>query len=126
MEELNVYQTTFNFKELNIFISKFYNNECNRIFFEREEDNLFFSYSTINKEIIVYEDSNYKKVSSVIKMKDFYNVCDVLNCLCFDEKEDPEVEVVNEDKTENSEEIEAIENEENYALVDRRDLDGKN
>lgn len=126
MEELNVYKTTFNFKELNIFISKFYNNECNEIFFEREADNLFFSYSTKNKEIIVYEDSNYKKVSSVIKMEDFYNLCDVLNCLCFDEKEDPEVEVVNEDKTENSEEIQAIENEENCALMDRRDLDGKN
>lgn len=126
MEELNVYNTTINFKNLNIFISSFYNDECNQIFFERKEDNLYFSYATKKQEIIVYEDSSYKKVSSIIKMKDFYNICDVLNCLCFDEKEDPEVEVVNENKIEDPEEIRTIENDEKCALVDRRNLDGKN
>lgn len=123
--QVNLYKTTKNFEDIGIEIASHGDNECDRIYFSREEEenNIYFSYSMKKKEIVIYEDSNFKKSTTIIQTKDFDKLCDILNCLSFEEPKDPEVDLVYETKEEiNTEETKQIENKESYALVNVKEI----
>lgn len=93
--ELNLYKTKINLEDCDVYFANHTDNEEDKLYFSRTGENkVFFSYSTKKKEIIIYKDEKFKESTSVIKMKDYDSVCDILNSLCFDEAEDPSVEVV--------------------------------
>lgn len=121
--ELNLYKTTTNLKDYDVYLANHTDNESDRIYFSGTGENkMFFSYSMKKKEIVIYEDEKFKKATNIIQAKDYDAVCDILNCLCFDEVEDPSVDVVYTE--EQQEHVNQLENEENLpALTNDKEND---
>lgn len=121
--ELNLYKTTINLKDYDVYLANHTDNESDRIYFSGiGESKIFFSYSMKKKEIVIYEDEKFKKATNIIQAKDYDVVCDILNCLCFDEAEDPSVEVVEPEEQE--QQVNQLENEENLpALTNDKESD---